>query len=34
LSRDEGLSTEAGYLAVAVDEVEDRLHRTDPAKTR
>jgi hydrogenase-4 membrane subunit HyfE len=34
LSRDEGLSTEAGYLAVAVDEVEDHLQRHDAAKTR
>jgi membrane protein YdbS with pleckstrin-like domain len=27
LSRDEGLTTEAGYLAVAVEEVEEHLHR-------
>jgi hypothetical protein len=33
LSHDEGLSTEAGYLAVAVNEVEDHLHRADAAKT-
>ena len=33
LSRDEGLSTEGGYLAVAVDEVEDHLQRHDAAKT-
>jgi amino acid transporter len=29
LSKDEGLSTEAGYLAVTVDEVEEHLHRHD-----
>ena len=29
LNRDEGLSTEAGYLAVAVEEVEEHLHRHD-----
>ena len=29
LRKDEGLSTEAGYLAVTVDEVEEHLHRHD-----
>ena len=29
LSRDEGLTADAGYLAVAVEAVDERLHR-DP----
>lgn len=29
LSHDEGLATEAGYLAVAVEEVDEHLHRHD-----
>jgi hypothetical protein len=36
LSHDEGLATEAGYLAVAVEEVDEHLNRHDhhtPAST-
>lgn len=33
LSRDEGLTAEAGYLAVAVEEVEAHLHRHDAPTT-